>query len=118
MASRQVSTSKAPTRTRRPALNDDRHEKQIIADAMDLAQKQILEGTASAQVVTHFLKLGSSRERLEQARIKKDIELAQAKQEQMASTIRTEELMKDAIAAFRSYSGDTENVLTTDEFDD
>ena len=118
MASRQVTTSKSPQRPRRPATTPEGRENQLIAAALDLAEKQILDGTATSQVVTHFLKLGSSRERLEQLRIEKDIELAKAKQEQMASQARTEELMKDAIAAFRSYAGENPDVLVTDEFDD
>jgi len=117
MASRQVSPLKSPQRARRPATTPDGREKQIIADAMDLAQQQILEGTASAQVVTHFLKLGSSRERLEQTRIQKDIELIKAKQDDMVSRTRSEELMVQAIEAFRSYSGN-EPVMISDDLDD
>lgn len=117
MASRRVNEPKAVQTLRRPATTPKGRENQIIADAMDLAQKQILEGTASAQVVTHFLKLGSSREKLEQARITEDIELAKAKKEQMASTIRTEELMKQAIEAFRSYAGE-DPLMITETFDD
>lgn len=105
MASRRVSESKAPRTPRRPATTPEGSENQIVADAMDLARRQIEEGTASAQVITHFLKLGSSRERLEQKRIQMDIKLAEAKRDQMASAVRTEELMKEAIVAFRSYAG-------------
>ena len=118
MASRRVTATKVSERPLIPATTDERLENQIIADAMDLARKQIRDGTASAQVVTHFLKLGSSREKLEQLRIQEDITTAQAKREQMASSARTEEMMKDAINAFRSYAGENPDVLTTDEFDD
>lgn len=73
--------------------------------AVDLAAKQLQDGTASAQVITHFLKLASSREQLEQERLRSENLLAQAKIENLASMARTEELMKDALSAFRSYSG-------------
>lgn len=65
----------------------------------------MLDGTASAQVITHFLKASSSREKLEQQRIKHENELLVAKREQMAAGIRIEELYKEAVAAMRGYSG-------------
>lgn len=73
--------------------------------AFDLAEKQIAEGTASSQVITHFLKAVSSREQLEQERMQHEIELMKAKKAAMISAERSEALFKEAIAAFRSYSG-------------
>lgn len=80
---------------------------------MDLAEKRIREGTASAQEVSHFLKLGSSRERLEQERLAHENALTQAKIEQIASAERTEELYRKALGAMSMYQG-----RPTDEFDD
>ena len=103
----------------RPALTPEARENQMISLAIDLAQKQLIEGTASSQVITHFLKLGSSREKLEQETMKKNQELIEAKREQLESEKRTEELYKDALAAMRTYSGSEiepqiENVVEDD----
>lgn len=91
--------------TRPPATTPAGRENQLIALAADLAEKRLREGTATAQEVVHFLKLGSSREQLEQQRISHENELLQAKVEAMASAARIEELYSAAIDAMRSYSG-------------
>lgn len=80
-------------------------ENQMIDLADKLAERQLREGTASAQVITHYLKLGSSREKLEQERIKNENALTQKKIEVMAETNRLGELMERAIAAFKTYEG-------------
>lgn len=90
---------------RKRAKTPEGREQQLIAAAVDLAEQQIAAGTASAQVLTHYLKLGSSREQLEQERLRGEVELQKAKMEQMASSIRVEELYKDAMNAMRSYQG-------------
>ena len=95
-----------PRRTRRrPGTTPESRENQLVALAVDAAEKQIRAGTASAQVITHFLKLGSTREQLEQQRIRHENELLQAKQEQIASAGRVEELYKEALNAMRTYAG-------------
>jgi hypothetical protein len=73
--------------------------------ATDLAERQIREGTASAQVISHYLKLGSSREKLEQQRLEYENKLTEAKIENMASQSRIEELYGEAIAAMNTYQG-------------
>lgn len=73
--------------------------------AVELAEKQLAEGTASAQVISHYLKLGSSRERLEQERLAHENDLLVAKREALASAARVEELYKTALDAMRSYAG-------------
>jgi hypothetical protein len=93
-----------PTR-RRPATTPEARENQLISLAVDLTEKQLLAGTASAQVISHYLKLGSSREKLEQERLMKENELLAAKAEAMASQKRIEELYSQAIAAMRAYGG-------------
>jgi hypothetical protein len=76
---------------------------------MDTAEKQMREGTASSQVVTHYLKLGSTSERLAQERALREIDLLEKKAEAMESAKRIEALYDEAIAAMRSYGGQMEN---------
>lgn len=90
---------------RPPAKTLDAREKQMVALAFDLAEQQILDGTASAQVLTHYLKLGSTRERLEQKKLAEENELLREKREAMASSKRVEEMYGKALNAMRSYSG-------------
>lgn len=100
---RKMNEEKKPRRP--PATTLEGRENQLISAAVDLAEKQILAGTASSQVVTHYLKLGSSREKLEQERLAKENELLAVKAEAMASQRRVEELYEGAISAMRSYTG-------------
>ena len=98
--------SKRPSRRRgRPATTPEHRENQLISAATDLAEKQLTEGTASSQVITHYLKLGSTRERLEQERLARENDLLRAKVDQLASAKRIEELYQTALDAMRSYAG-------------
>jgi hypothetical protein len=90
---------------RKPALTVDAREAQLISAAFDLAEKQIQDGSVSAQVLAHYLKLGSSRERLEQQRLARENQLLEAKVESMASGKRVEELYEAALNAMRNYAG-------------
>jgi hypothetical protein len=74
--------------------------------AIDLAARQIEDGSASSQVITHFLKLGSTREQLEQARILEEIELTKGKKDALARSDKMEALMEEALKAFRTYQPD------------
>lgn len=95
-----------PNTTRRPpATTPEALENQMISMAYDTAKKQMLDGSASAQVVVHFLKLGSSRERLEQKKMEQETILLVAKAEMIASQERTEELYKAALGAMSRYQG-------------
>jgi hypothetical protein len=89
----------------RPALTPEARENQLVSLAVDLAEQQLRDGTASSQVITHYLKLGSTREKLERERLKMENDLIQAKTEAMKSAQRIEELYSEAISAMRSYSG-------------
>lgn len=93
------------TRRIRPALTPEARENQMIALAVDLAEKQLMEGTASSQVITHYLKLGSTKERIEKEILEKQKELIAAKTENLKSAKRIEELYAEAINAMRRYSG-------------
>ena len=89
----------------RPALTPEAREKQLISLANDLAEKQLREGTASSQVITHYLKLGSTKERLEKEKLEEENKLLKARTEALQSAKRVEELYADAIAAMKRYSG-------------
>jgi len=103
---RKVKESTAEvTRRRRPALDPEARENQVIAAAYDLAEQQILNGTASSQVITHFLKLGSTKERIEKEILEKQKELITAKTEALQATKETKELFEKAIKQFAIYNG-------------
>lgn len=89
----------------RPALTPEAREGQLISLAVDLAEKQLREGTASSQVITHYLKLGSTKERIEKEIMEKQKELIEAKTQNLKSVERMEELYVEALEAFRGYSG-------------
>ena len=90
------------------ATTPEGRENEMVSQAIDLAEKQIEAGTASSQVITHFLKLGSTRERLEQQRLEHENELTRVKIEALESQKRVEELYMEALQAMRSYAGDVD----------
>lgn len=110
-----MSTNRQTRRKRRPATSPEGRENQLISLAADLAEKQLSEGTASAQVITHFLKLASTREKLEQEKLQRENLLLAAKVDQIASAKRIEELYTAALNAMRSYSG--QDVVSNDDQD-
>lgn len=93
-------------RNQPPAMTPEARENQLISLAVDLAEKQLMEGKASSQVICHYLKLASSKEKLEKELLAKQVELAAAKTEMIQSSKRMEELYANAIAAMKSYSPD------------
>lgn len=99
-----------------PATTLEGRENQLVAMAADLAERQLREGTASAQVITHFLKLGSTRNILEARKLEQENVLLAAKAEAYSSSARIEELMGSAIEAMRGYSGHDSGDY--DEFED
>lgn len=94
-----------PKRRRPPARTPEARENQLIQAAVDLAEKQLSDGTASAQVITHYLKLGSTKERLEKEKLSRENQLLQAKTEALQSAKRVEELYANALSAMRAYGG-------------
>ena len=94
-----------PVRKRRPAMTPEAREQQMIALAVDLAEKQLQEGTASSQVITHYLKMGSMKERLERERLEEENKLLRAKTKAYDNTEEVKILYADAIKAIRDYSG-------------
>ena len=107
MANDEERVARKPSRKRRPAQSVEARENQLIALAVDLAEKQLLEGTASSQVITHYLKLGSTKERLEKQILEEQVDLLKAKTEALQSAKRAEELFADAMKAFAVYRGES-----------
>lgn len=92
----------------RPARTPEERENQLINMAMDLAERKIKDGSASSQLITHFLKLGTERERLENEKLRSYVRMADEKIEQMRSQEDIKELYENAIKAMKSYSGSTD----------
>jgi hypothetical protein len=89
----------------RPALNPDARENQMIALAMDLVEQRLRDGTASSQETTHFLKLASPKNKLEQERLKLENELVAAKTKALADAEEIKVLYEEALKAMRRYGG-------------
>lgn len=102
----KVRSKKSESSTnRRPALTPEARENQLIARAIDLAEQQLIDGTASSQVITHFLKLGTSRAELEKEKLRHENELIAAKKKAIESGDEMKELYENAIKAMRNYAG-------------
>ena len=93
----------------RPALSPEMRENQMISLAIDLAEKQLREGTATSQVITHFLKLATEKDRLERDILKKQKDLIEAKTQNLKSLERLESLYTNALNAMKEYSGNGGN---------
>ena len=117
MAKRTKTTSKDTQKKMRPAITPEAREHQMIALAVDLAEKQLIEGTASSQVITHYLKLATTKEKIEREILEKQKELIVAKTENLQSAKRIEELYSNALKAMQNYSGQTCS-MEDDEDDD
>lgn len=89
----------------RPALTPESRELQLVSLAIDLAEKQLREGTASSQVITHYLKLGTTTARLEREKLERENRLLAAKTDAIESDKERLSLYEDAIAAMRRYTG-------------
>ena len=107
--------TKGTSREMRPALTSEARENQLICLATDLAEKQLREGTASSQVITHYLKLGSTKEKLEREKLEEENKLLRAKTENLQSQKNVEEAYLKAINAMKRYSG---NGDVDDEFEE
>lgn len=92
-------------RPRMPATTPEGREQQLTALAMDAIERRIMNGTASAQELTYFAKLGSPNSRLERKILEQQSELLEAKTNQIKSQDHIEDLMKNALSAMRDYAG-------------
>jgi len=87
-----------------PALTPEAEENEMIALAVAAAKKQLIEGTASSQIICHYLKLGSTSEMIEKEKAKRELELLEAKTEAIKSAERMESLYAEALRAFSKCS--------------
>lgn len=117
MPRRKDSPSEEIPSRRKPGSTPEARESQMIDLADQLAERQLRDGSASSQVITHYLKLGSSRERLEQDKIRLEQELLRAKAEAIAGQQRQEELFEKAIRAMRAYQGESSPVPLEEEYE-
>ena len=113
---RKTATNPTSTKRRRPALTPEARENQLISLATDLVEQRLIDGTASSQETTHFLKLATSKARLEKEILEKQAELISAKTENLKSAKRLEGLYEDAIKAMRRYSGQDDMEEEPDEY--
>ena len=105
MTKKIVKRSSEPKNKIRPALTPEARENQLVSLAINLAEQQLRDGTASSQVITHYLKLGTMKAQLEKEKLERENELLRAKTENLESAKRIEELYAKAISAVRTYSG-------------
>lgn len=105
---------------RRPATTDENRESQLVSMAQDLAERQMMDGTASSQIISHFLKAGSTRERIEKDRLRREVELLEAKVENLQSMRNAEEMFTKALSAMKTYTGqgDDEEAPEDEYYDD
>lgn len=108
MKKNKAANSSDPLRKIRPALSPEARENQMISLAMDLAEQQLRDGTASSQLITEFVKRGSTKARLEKEILQEQKNLIEAKTESLQMAKRMEELYSEAMKAFASYSGQGE----------
>ena len=102
VAKTNTSTSRKKVR---PALSPEARENQLIALAVDLVEQRLLDGTASSQETTHFLKLGSSKNRLELEKLAEENKLLRAKTENLQAQKGMEKAYLEALNAMKTYSG-------------
>lgn len=105
MAKAKAAERPNPVKKMRPALTPEARENQLISLAYDLVEERLRNGTATSQETTHFLKLGSTKERIEKEILEKQKELISAKTEALQSAKRIEELYAEAVKAMRTYTG-------------
>lgn len=99
----------------RPAITPEGRENQLIGLAVDLAEKKLMDGTASSQLICHYLKLGSTREKLEKDILEKQKELITAKTENIQSSKRSGEFYEEVLKAIKRYNGEDDS---EDEYDE
>lgn len=88
-----------------PALTPEARQAQLIAKAERLAEKKLEDGTASPQIIVHYLRLATEREKKQNEALEAKIALDKAKVQQIESMAKMEELFGDAMAMFKIYSG-------------
>ena len=105
MGKAKVVSSSSSQKQLGPSLSPEAREQRLINLSYNLVEQRLLDGTATSQETTHFLKLGSTKERREREKLEEEVKLLKAKTENLQSMKRSEELMEEALKAFRTYSG-------------
>ena len=116
MAKVKSSSSSGGQNRIRPALSVENREMQLGSLAVDLAEKQLREGTASSQIITHYLKAVSQRAQLELERLRSENEMLRAKTKAIASAEDQKILLEKALKAFTEYSGEASDDDGYDEY--
>ena len=93
------------------AATPEERENHLISLAMDLAEQQLLDGTASSQLISHFLKIGCLKEQNQKLKTEKEIALIEAKTGALKSAAHSEALIAEAIEAMKDYSYSGVDVL-------
>ena len=88
-----------------PATTLEGREEQLMAAAIDLVERRIHEGTASAQETVHFLKLASTRNQMEQRKLQSEVAMLEARIKEAESRGNSEDVYARALQAFRGYAG-------------
>lgn len=114
MAKARVVSSSGVSLNRRPAVDPEVREKQLVSRAMDLAEQRLMDGTASSQEIVYWLKLGSGKHQAEMEKLQEENKLLRAKTEHLEASRVSSEMFEDAIKAMRNYQGQGE----PDEYDD
>lgn len=115
MSSREKGSASDISRER-PGVTPQAREDQLIARAMDLAEQKLMDGTASNQLICHFLKLGSTKEKLEKDILVEQKKLVEAKTGSIESARKVDEMYAEAINAMRLYSGHANDEEEEDEY--
>ena len=102
----------------RPALTPEAREGQLISLAVDLAEQQLRDGTASSQLLTHYLRLGSSEQRLRNEKLEEENKLLRAKTKALEDAADMKELYSKAIKAMALYSGNASSMEEEDDYDE
>lgn len=114
MAKAKAVSSSGSQQRRRPAIDPEAREKQLVSMAMDLVEQRILDGTASSQEIVHFLKIGSMKHQSEMEKLREENKLLRAKTEHLEASKISSAMFEDAIKAMRNYQG----VGDPDEYED
>lgn len=115
---RESKTTKKHTRNQRHAISLENREQQMIKLAVNLAEQQLIDGSASSQLITHYLKLATTREKIEQETMLANQKLIKAKVENLESASRIEELYSEAISAMKRYGGNGGSNSDDEEYDE
>lgn len=108
MTKATINSSKVDKKSHKP-ISPEGRERQNIALAENLAEQKLRDGTASSQLIVHYLKLGTAKEQLEQEKLKRENELLEAKKDNLETEQKSAELFEKALKAFTSYSGGVYN---------